>query len=339
MKFSQIWPRITNSKIWNIAPGHNGTIIKQSNCQFKQQDYAKFIEKYQQQHLFELKQAQQRGVVMQPWEQLKPSIPTQAEYEHKIAYKNFECQRIKYWSNSLKVFGYIWKPKNTHGKKLPLIIFNRGGSLELGKLNPKCGLLFGFYTFLANGFVVIGSQYRGNDGGQGKEEFGGADVLDVINLIPLVKSLDYIDPNNIFMLGQSRGGMTTYLALKQGIKVNAVAVIAGLSDLAANLRTFPELLTRWQKIIPDLKQNQQQCLQDRSAVYWANKLDSPMLILHGSADWRCNLETQSVALVHQLKAHQKPHQLIIYEGDDHFLSFNRQESEQQIIKWFRSHFR
>ncbi|MEN9568288.1 MAG: hypothetical protein RLZZ69_3484 [Cyanobacteriota bacterium] len=51
------------------------------------------------------------------------------------------------------------------------------------------------------------------------------------------------------MLGESRGGMTTYLALKQGIKVNAVAVIGGLSDLVANLATFPELLPRWEKII------------------------------------------------------------------------------------------
>jgi hypothetical protein len=58
------------------------------------------------------------------------------------------------------------------------------------------------------------------------------------------------------------------------------------------------------------------------------------LILHGSVDWRASLETQALALVHQ-----KAHQLIIYNADDHSLSFNRQESEQQIIKWFRSHFR
>lgn len=338
MEFSQIWQKITNSRIWNIAPGENGTIIQQSTCQFKQRDYAKFIEKYQQNYLFEFKQARSKGIVMQSWEQLRPCLPTPKEYERKKAYVGFECQRIKYWSDGLKIFGYIWKPQNTRGKKLPLIIVNRGGSLELSKLTPNCGR-FGFYNFLANGFVVVGSQYRGNDGGQGKEEFGGADVNDVLNLIPLVKSLEYIDTNNIFMLGESRGGMTTYLALKQGIKVNAVAVIGGLSDLAANLSTFPELLPRWSKIIPTLKQNQDKCLRDRSAVFWADKLNVPILVLHGGADWRTNLETQTMALIRQLRVHQKAHKLIVYQEDDHFLSFNREESERQIIQWFKSYFR
>jgi dipeptidyl aminopeptidase/acylaminoacyl peptidase len=80
-------------------------------------------------------------------------------------------------------------------------------------------------------------------------------------------------------------------------------------------------------------------LRDRSAVFWVDKLHVPILVLHGSADWRANLETQALALVHQLRVHQKAHQLIVYNADDHILSFNRQESEQQIIKWFRSHFR
>jgi dipeptidyl aminopeptidase/acylaminoacyl peptidase len=80
-------------------------------------------------------------------------------------------------------------------------------------------------------------------------------------------------------------------------------------------------------------------LRDRSAVFWADKLNVPILVLHGSADWRANLETQAQALVRQLQIYQKAHQLVVYHADDHFLSFNRQESEQQIIKWFRSHFR
>ncbi len=72
----------------------------------------------------------------------------------------------------------------------------------------------GFYEFVSNGFVVVASQYRGADGGEGKEEYGGADIADVLNLIPLAKSLGYADMKNVFMFGNSRGGMMTYLALK-----------------------------------------------------------------------------------------------------------------------------
>ena len=57
-----------------------------------------------------------------------------------------------------------------------------------------------------NGYVVLASQYRGNDGGQGQEEFGGADVNDVLNLMPLARSLSFADAKNTVILGFSRGG-------------------------------------------------------------------------------------------------------------------------------------
>ena len=345
MKLSRIGLWAKDRKLWaasklrlnNILSDKNGVIIEQSTCQLKHQTYEQFIEKRKQVYSSEFEYAQQRGVIMQSWEQVLPRLPTKEEFALKTAYAGFECKRIKYWSDGLKVVGCIWKPQNTESKKLPLIIVNRGGSLELAKLTPRLGSRFGFYNFLTNGFVVIGSQYRGNDGGQGKEEFGGADINDVLNLIPLARSLEYIDTDNIFMFGASRGGMMSYLALKHGIEVNAVAVVGGLSDLAANLNTFPELLARWQKIIPGLKRNRELCLQDRSAIYWVDKLNSPLLILHGSNDWRCNINSKALPLVQKLQEYGKPHQFIVYEGDDHFLSFNREDSELRIIKWFKSH--
>lgn len=95
---------------------------------------------------------------------LRPRLPTEAAYEWRRGYEGFECQRIRYLSDGLRVVGYIWKPQEMRGKKLPLIIFNRGGSREFGKLAP-CWR-FGFYHFLVNGFVVLGSQYRSNDGSE-----------------------------------------------------------------------------------------------------------------------------------------------------------------------------
>ena len=103
------------------------------------------------------------------------------------------------------------------------------------------------------------------------------------------------------------------------------------------LDTFPELLARWSKLIPDFSKNRESCLRDRSAVCWADKLNSPILILHGSADWRCNLNSQALTLVQKLQEYQKSHQLIVYEGDDHLLSLNRENSEQKIIEWFNCH--
>jgi dipeptidyl aminopeptidase/acylaminoacyl peptidase len=148
--------------------------------------------------------------------------------------RRVDCRRVKYLSGDLKVVAYIWQPKGANGK-LPLIIFNRGGNQEFGKVLPWQSV----WRYALDGFVAIASQYRGNDGGEGKEQFGGADVHDVLNLIPLAKSLGTVDMRNVFLLGWSRGGMQTALALKQGMKVNAAAVGGALTDLPSELASRP----------------------------------------------------------------------------------------------------
>jgi dipeptidyl aminopeptidase/acylaminoacyl peptidase len=76
----------------------------------------------------------------------------------------------------------------------------------------------------------VASQYRGNAGGEGKEEFGGRDVDDVLNLIKLLISLPQADAKRIGMYGWSRGGMMTYQALARSDQVAAAIVGAGVTD-------------------------------------------------------------------------------------------------------------
>ncbi len=56
-------------------------------------------------------------------------------------------------------------------------------------------------------------------------------MLDVLALLELIRSYKFIDKQNVFLAGQSRGGMMTYLAIKHGAKVNAAIVMCGLTDL------------------------------------------------------------------------------------------------------------
>ena len=52
---------------------------------------------------------------------ITPLLMAKEEFANRKAHVGFECQRIKYMSDGLKVSGFIWKPKDTEGKKLPLI--------------------------------------------------------------------------------------------------------------------------------------------------------------------------------------------------------------------------
>ncbi len=257
------------------------------------------------------------------------------EFERRKVYKGIDCQKIKYMSDGLKVVGYIWKPKNSEGKKLPVIIFNRGGNREQGKLSPW--MREGFYYFVSNGFVVIGSQYRGVDGGEGKDEYGGADVRDVMNLIPLAKSLDYVDMNNVFLFGGSRGGMMAYLALKNKIPVNAAAVGSGVTDLFGNAKDHPDYNTNiYQQLIPDFDKRADEMMRERSALYYADKINVPVLIMHGGADERIGT-ARALSFAQKLQELGKTYELIIYAGDDHNLSLNRMDSDRRVIEWFKKY--
>lgn len=263
-------------------------------------------------------------------------ILSKSDFEKRQSYP-VECTKLLYMSDGLKVVGYLWKPRTITARKLPLIIFNRGGNRERSRLTPW--MADGFYDYVSSGFVVLASQYRGADGGEGKDEYGGADVNDVLNLVPLAKSLDYVDIDNLFLRGHSRGGMMTYLAIKKGIAVNAAAVTAGVSDLVGNSIDHPELIDMiYKELIPDYGTRRDEAMRERSAVYWADQLRVPLLLMHGTSDEQIDAR-RTLDLAAKLQEHRRTYELVMYAGDDHSLSLNAVEREQRVIEWFRRHLR
>jgi len=258
-------------------------------------------------------------------------VLSREEFQRREAFVDYECRKIKYLSDGLKIVGFIWKPKNISGKKLPLVIVNRGGNPIQALLTPQSF----YYPFVSNGFVVIGSQYRGADGGEGKDEFGGADVNDVLNLIPLARSLNYVDMNNVFMVGASRGGMQSFLAIKRGIPINAVAVSGSLNDLLAAEKELPGLAARVFALIPGYPEKREELLRERSAVYFADKINVPVLIFHGGADWRANPGNQALGLANKLQTLGKTYELHVYAEDDHSLSIHHLDRDQKVVLWFK----
>ena len=239
-----------------------------------------------------------------------------------------DCHRIVYLSDGLRVVGFIVKPAQIESR-LPVILFNRGGGLEYGNI-AKENLIY--LSFLASqGYVLIASQYRGNSGGEGREEFGGKDVDDVLNLIPLAESLPFTDPSRIGMLGFSRGGMMTYLAIKEGAPIKAAAVVGGLSDL---LQFFEgEGKDRMKHVIRELVGPDMEEYRKRSASDWPERINVPVLILHGEADRVVDV-SQAKKFGERMKVLGKPHELVIFPDGDHGLNNLRSQRDRIILKWF-----
>ncbi|MFQ5632555.1 MAG: alpha/beta hydrolase family protein, partial [bacterium] len=181
-------------------------------------------------------------------------------------------------------------------------------------------------------------QYRGNDGGEGSEAFGGDDINDVVNLIPLAEKLPCADMSQIGMLGYSRGGMMAYLAAKSGAPLKAVAVIGAPTNLLETYRDRDDIREAFCKLIGGPPSECKDEYIRRSAYYWPEKLKVPFLILHGENDWRVDVN-QSKKLVQKLEKLNSPHFFEIFPGSDHNLSIHRNERNTMIFEWFDTYLR
>lgn len=247
--------------------------------------------------------------------------------------ENVDFYRITYKSDGLKVIAFMAEPKLPG--KYPCIISNRGGNRDQSKWN-SISIPYFLGQMASWNYVVIASQYRGNDGGEGKEEFGGKDVNDVINLIPVFEKLPKADTARIGIEGTSRGGMMTYLALKKTCRFKAAVVTSGMADAFINTKSRPEMDKNvFGELVPDYATNKDSALKERSAVFWADQLckTTPLLIMHGSSDWRVPTE-EALEMVQKLYESKHPLRFILFEGADHFISEWRNERWGQAKKHF-----
>lgn len=247
---------------------------------------------------------------------------------------DFALYKIIYFSDGLKVAGYVYEPRKEG--KYPCIIYNRGGNREFGMLNPA-RMVFLFRDLLKEGYVIAASNYRGIDGGEGMEEFGGREVNDILNLIPVLEQNPKADASLIGMYGWSRGGMMSYLTLTRSNRIKALVVGGAVSDLYESIEDRPDMETHViAELVPEYWTRKEEELHNRSALKWVDKFPKnvPILMMHGTADWRVKPE-QSMALALEFQKHKVPYRLLMMEGGDHGLSEFRAETSRQTVDWFQ----
>lgn len=256
-------------------------------------------------------------------------------YQRAVSDPDFEFQKLKYVSDGLKVVAYLYKPARVGGRKFPAIVFNRGGAVR-GDIAPE--LISFFHRLASEGFVILAPMYRQSDGGEGRDEMGGADLSDLMNVVPLAKSLGFIDENNLFMYGESRGGMMTYQAVRKGFPANAAAVFGAFTDMEALIKYRPEVYQpkMLKQIWPDFDVRRGEIIRTRSAVYWPEMLEVPLLIMHGGADWSVN-PSQSLTIAQKLQDAGKTYELVVYAGDGHILSRSQEDRDRRAVAWFKRH--
>ena len=184
-------------------------------------------------------------------------------------YKNsVDIYKITYLSDGLKVKGILVQPKEKGN--YPCIIYNRGGNKDFGAISKKSAS-FLLAPLAMEGYIVIASQYRGNAGGEGQEEFGGTEINDVLYLVKALEEIEGANTEKIGMYGWSRGGMMTYLALTKTNKIKAAVVGGAVSNQFATIKDRPGMEGVLENLVPDYYANKEAELTKRSAVKWVHQ--------------------------------------------------------------------
>ena len=276
----------------------------------------------------------QQPVTIPAYESI-PRIGTYAtpeEFKAALNDARFQLTRASYDSDGLTVFAYVYAPVKA-ASKLPVVVFNRGSYTWKEFAGESLTV---FHRLASAGFLVVAPMYRGSGGAEGRDEMGGADLDDLLNITKVIRELPAADPDAVFMYGESRGAMMTYQAIREHFPMRAAATFGGFTDMIKLTEESKRTAQAANAIFPDWAQRKNEIAPRRSAIAWADKFETPVLIMHGGADDGV-LPSHSIALAAKLQELGKPYQLFIRAGSDHHLSGWLAERDAAAVDWFRRH--
>lgn len=248
--------------------------------------------------------------------------------------ENTTTEKITYLSDGLNLTGYISYPKD-NSKKYPCVIWCRGGLGNSGAIDEFNAR--GIFGQIASwGYVVFASQYRGNAGSEGQDEFGGSDLNDVLNLIPLAEEIDCADSTSWGIEGWSRGGLMVYLLLTKTNLFKAAITVGALSHIDCDKPNsdFINRLVELKRIDLNGKSISDICYE-RSVMNFPDKISrqTKLLIVHGISDDKVSVN-QSIELSNELNKLNYFHKLVLIENGDHFLKRHRSRVAKLRKEWF-----
>lgn len=226
---------------------------------------------------------------------------------------SIQAHEMWYHSNGRKVKGFIVTPKDT-GKKYPVILYARGGSKEYGNIGGRV-LTLVLAEIASWGFVVLATQYSGNDGSEGKDELSGMDLDDLENLKQVAEDLEYADISNIQAIGMSRGGLMVGNLWRRVNWLKKVVLQVPELDLIDNYQRFPKL-REFRADMYDVNNNDLN--QQKSPIYHVKQLhpSTKAMIIQGGQDTNVNPQ-KTIEFYKLLQASGIDVQFHYFEEEDH----------------------
>ena len=248
--------------------------------------------------------------------------------------------------DGLKIQGTLWRPQAATGRRggsrVPAIVFPHGG--------PTWQSYRGWQPFkqllVRDGFAMLDVDFRGSTG-YGRSfreanmgEWGHADAFDLIDAGRWLAEQPWCD-GRLAIYGGSYGGYMVLCALVEEPAMWRAGVdLYGDSEIAESYRHGDRLgridLER-QMGFPD-DPERSQLFRRGSPVYRAERIEAPLLILHGRKDKRV-VPLMTEKMVEALEIEGKHHEVHWYDDEAHGWQAreNRRDAFTRIREFLRKH--
>ncbi|RMD51542.1 MAG: S9 family peptidase [Ignavibacteria bacterium] len=260
-----------------------------------------------------------------PW--LKP------EYMAKVENIRFKSR------DSLLINGYLTLPPGIEPKNLPVVVYIHGG--------PWTRVKWGFdyvSQFLANrGYAVLNVNYRGSTGygkkffQAGFKEWGGKMLDDVNDGTKWLLEQKIADPNRIAVFGFSFGGYSSLMALAKNPELYSCGIdYSGIISVESLFESIPSYYTPFLEMMYEMIGNPKtefEMLKKISPLYLTDKINKPVMIIHGKRDNRVKYD-DVVKFVSKLKKNGTEVEFIVKDDEGH--SFMNEENRIELFRKIES---
>lgn len=246
-------------------------------------------------------------------------------------------------SDGLSLSGFLLRPLGA--KPTPLLVRIHGGP----HVCYGSGFDFEAQVALSRGTSVLMPNLRGSSG-RGSAiraltvgEWGDMDYDDLSKFVDYAVLDIRIDPSHLYIQGGSYGGYLTNWALTQTQRFTAAISERSISSLLSKYGTSDNGFStnKLEMGGVDIFDDGISFLLSRSPLFLAQKITTPLLLIHGEKDYRCPIE-QSEQLFVALRRLGKEAVLVRFPDESHSLSyFGRPDYRigrlSLIMSWLEEH--
>ncbi len=230
--------------------------------------------------------------------------------------------------DGMTIPGPLFKPLGAGPEnKVPVLVWvhgGPGGQSRAGYSGEKQFLLnhgYGIYAVNNRGSSGYGKTfYAADDGKHGREP-----LWDCIDAKEHLKTLDWVDPERIGIIGGSYGGYMTLAALAfEPEEFNVGVDLFGVSNWVRTLKSIPPY---WESFREALyreignPETDEQFLYDTSPVFHGDKITKPLIVFQGANDPRV-IRAESDDMVAAIKANGGIVEYVVFEDEGHGFTKN-----------------